>query len=722
MKKTFLNLKAWAFASLTIFLGATFVGCVDDVPQENRFTFTGELISTYLEKSPERFSNFISILDKAKIGKKSSGSILKTLSTYGSYTCFAPVNEAVEAYLQNEYDKYIESIEKNKEDATYPIYRTGIHSPYIEDLTDSMATVIAKNHIIEMGYMTTDVSAGAFPMSTMNRRSTLIDFYTDSDGRVYPLLNNSAKIIEQDLEMENGYIQIIDAVLSPSDRNTSELIEQHKAFSIMAKAIKVTGLDSLLNIYEIDPDYDNTLYGPAFETQNKQQPPYPVEKKQKYTFLLESDDLLADPNKNHLGMSIMSIEDLEKFASAWYGTEAPGDYNNPKNALYKFVAYHIIDRKLLYSSSTGSGGFILENYSHNDFNSEVNLPTSFDRYDYFETMLPYTMIKVTRPFTNDTPYEPYGSEEPSSLKQQIIVNYAQDMGTRCNNPNMKYHLNVVVEDAKTGSNRMSDGESFIQESINGIIHTIDKILIYNEDEMVGNVLKERMRWDIISIFPELTSNGVRWAQQDKYTLTYIPDKFCSRLQINNNDSHVYYLRPHATGLGGYVNYQGDELLVTGKYDFQYRIPYVPAGNYEIRFGFSQSDARGVVQFYFDGKICGIPVDMRNTAENQTNIGWFDEDGMSEEEIRESDKSMRNRGWMKAPANCHMTKEKESMRESILAIRRVIGTYRLDNGDHWLRFKDVMENSTGKLNEFNQDYLEIVPTSVINDPTKPEDIY
>lgn len=722
MKKTFLNLKAWAFASLTIFSGATFVGCVDDVPQENRFTFTGELISTYLEKSPERFSNFISILDKAKIGKKSSGSILKTLSTYGSYTCFAPVNEAVDAYLQNEYDKYIESIEKNKEDATYPIYRTGIHSPYIEDLTDSMATVIAKNHIIEMGYMTTDVSAGAFPMSTMNRRSTLIDFYTDSDGRVYPLLNNSAKIIEQDLEMENGYIQIIDAVLSPSDRNTSELIEQHKAFSIMAKAIKVTGLDSLLNIYEIDPDYDNTLYGPAFETQNKQQPPYPVEKKQKYTFLLESDDLLADPNKNHLGMSIMSIEDLEKFASAWYGTEAPGDYNNPKNALYKFVAYHIIDRKLLYSSSTGSGGFILENYSHNDFNSEVNLPTSFDRYDYFETMLPYTMIKVTRPFTNDTPYEPYGSKEPSSLKQQIVVNYAQDMGTRCNNPNMKYHLNVVVEDAKTGSNRMSDGESFIQESINGIIHTIDKILIYNEDEMVGNVLKERMRWDIISIFPELTSNGVRWAQQDKYTLTYIPDKFCSRLQINNNDSHVYYLRPHATGLGGYVNYQGDELLVTGKYDFQYRIPYVPAGNYEIRFGFSQSDARGVVQFYFDGKICGIPVDMRNTAENQTNIGWFDEDGMSEEEIRESDKSMRNRGWMKAPANCHMTKEKESMRESILAIRRVIGTYRLDNGDHWLRFKDVMENSTGKLNEFNQDYLEIVPTSVINDPTKPEDIY
>lgn len=722
MKMTFGNLKAWALASMALFLGTSFVSCVDDVPQENRFTFKGELIATYLENNPDRFSSFTEILSKAKIGKKSSGSVLKTLSTYGSYTCFAPTNEAVDKYLQAEYDKYIESVEMNKQDPSYPIYRTGIHSPYLEDLTDSMATVIAKNHIIEMGYMTTDVSAGAFPMSTMNRRSTLIDFYTDSTGRVFPLLNNSAKIIEQDLEKENGYVQVIDAVLSPSDRNTGELLEQHASFSLMSGALKATGLDSMLNVYEIDPNYDNTLYGPSFETQNKQQPPYPVEHKQKYTFLVETNDLLADPTKNHLGISIQSIEDIEKFASAWYGTEALGDYKNPKNPVYKFIAYHIVDRKLLYSSSSGSGGFIMENYNHKDFNSEVNLPTAFDRYDYFETKLPYTMIKVTKPFANESEYIPYGTDETTNFKQQIVINYAQDNGTRCNNPNMKYHLNIVVEDATTSKRRPGLEDEFNQESINGIIHTIDKILIYNEDEMVGNVLKERMRWDIMSIFPELTNNGVRWAQQDQYTLTYIPDDFCTRLRVNNSDTHVYYLRPHATGLGGYVNYMGDELLVTGKYDFEYRLPYVPSGNYEIRFGFSQSDARGVAQFYLDGNICGIPVDMRNTTDNQVTIGWFDEDGMSEDEIRENDKAMRNRGFMKAPASCHMTKEKESMRESVLAIRKIIGTYRLDPGDHWLRFKDVMENSTGKLNEFNQDYLEIVPTSVINDPTKPEDIY
>ncbi len=722
MKKAFTkSLRTWTLAALAAFSSLAFVSCDDEVPMENRFTFKGELISTYLENNPDRFSHFAEILSKARIGKQSSGTLLKTLSTYGSYTCFAPTNKAIETYLQSEYDKYIESVELNSQDPTHPIHRTGITSPYLEELSDSMATVIAKNHIIEMGYMTTDISSnGGFPMSTMNHRSTLISTYLDTiTGRVYPRLNNSVLIIEADLEMENGYVQVINGVLSPSDKDTGELIGQHSGFSIMSEAIKATGLDEVLKIYEIDPDYDNTLYGPSFETQGSQKPPYPVEHKQKYTLLIESDNLLADPTKNHLGMSIQSIEDLETFAREWYPCDDDiiGKYSNPENPLYKFVSYHIIDRKLLYSSSKGSGGFIMYGYDHKDFNSEVNLPTTYDRYDYFETMLPYTMIKVTRPFRNSSSYTPYGSAESSVLSQQLVINYAQDNGTRCNNPNMEYHLNIVIEDEQTTQRRLGE-EKFVQESTNGILHTIDKILIYNEDEMAGNVLRERMRWDITSIFPEWTNNGVRWAQQDQYTLTYIPDGFSTRLRINNTDSHVYYLRPHSTGLGGYVNYMGDEMLVTGKYDFEYRLPYVPAGTYEIRFGFGQSNARGIAQFYLDGKICGIPVDMRNTAENQNLIGWFDESGMTEEEIDENDKAMRNRGFMKAPASCHLTKDKQSMRESVLAIRKIVGTFRLDRGNHWLRFKDVME--PGNLNEFNQDYLEIVPTSVINDPTKPED--
>jgi hypothetical protein len=55
------------------------------------------------------------------------------------------------------------------------------------------------------------------------------------------------------------------------------------------------------------------------------------------------------------------------------------------------------------------------------------------------------------------------------------------------------------------------------------------------------------------------------------------------------------------------------------------------------------------------------------------------------------------------------------------MRRILGTYELTPGkDYWLRFKDVTEASSTAQNEFNQDYLEIVPVGIINNAGKPED--
>lgn len=692
MKRTTLKLKTMALAAITVITGAMMTGCVEDVPMENRFTFKGELISTYLENNPERFSSFTTILSKARIGKKASGNLLKTLSTYGSYTCFAPTNEAIDAYLQDQYEKHLAG------------ERTGIHSPYLEDLTDSMATEIAKNHIIEMGYMTTDINEGAFPMNTMNRRFTTVEWVTDEEGRVFPLLNNTSRIIEQDLEKENGYVQVVDGVLSPSNKLLPELIDAQNGLSIFSDAIKATGLDSLLSIYNIDPDYDNTLTGPSLDSETSTSP-YPKDKKQRYTVLVEPDELFKSKGINN-------IEELAKFAEKWYGTVDAGNYKSPNNALYQFIAYHIIDRQLLYSSSTGPGGFIMEGYVNEGYSSLVNLNQSFDSYEYYETMLPYTMIKVTKPYTNE------------ELKQQIVINYGQDMGSYKNHEMME-HINVIVEKAQVTKEKYSETLSdFDQNALNGIIHTIDRILIYNENEMAGNVLNERIRIDVSALFPELTNNSVRWdLMKPGNKVTFIPKGFCKGFEILNEDTEVFYFRPHPTSGGSYANYQGDEFIVEGKYDFRYRIPHVPAGTYEIRFGYPKGYYRGVCQFYVDGKIAGIPVDLRWNADTDVLIGWVSDEGLSEDEIRENDKAMRNRGYMKGPASIVLESETGvTMRSGVQPLRKIVGTYRLDKGDHWMRFKDVSENSTGKLKQFDQDYLELVPISVINNPLKPEDIY
>ena len=685
------RLTSFAVALLT--LCCIFTGCDDGIDGSSRFTFTSELISTHLENNPEKFNNFTVILQKAKIGKKVSGSVLKTLSTYGSYTCFAPTNEAVEKFLQEEYERYLEG------------ERTGITSPSLEDLTDSMATVIAKNHIIEMGYVTTDINEGAFPMSTMNRRFTTVEWISDEEGRVYAYLNNSARIIEPDLKMENGTIQVVDAVLNPSNKLIPELLKSQKPFGIFYKAIELTGLDELLSIYEIDPDYDGTIEATAKLDSETSTSPYPKDKKQRYTLLVETDELFINNGIN-------DIDELIAFAEEWYGTAAKGDYKNPENALYQFVAYHIIDRQLLYSSSTGPGGFIMENYVNAEFSSLVNLNQKFDSYEYYETMLPYTMIKVTKPYTNQ------------SLKNEIVINYGQESGTVVKNPKMENHINVIVEKATTTKEKYEGLQDFNQNALNGIIHTIDRILIYNEDEMAGNVLNERIRMDVSAIFPELTNNGVRWDLSSSGNLvTYIPNGFCKGFIINNEDTEVFYFRPHKTYLGSYANYQGDEFIVEGKYDFQYRIPHVPEGNYEIRFGYPRGYYRGVCQFYVDGKIAGIPVDLRWNDNTTAIVGWESISGMNEEEQKESDKAMRNRGYMRGPGSIVVGEDKAgTMRESEQSIRKIIGTYRLSKGDHWLRFKDVSENSTGKMKQFDQDYLELVPTGVITNPLKPEDIY
>ena len=680
-----------AFSAIALVSAGFFTACNDDIDLENRFTFKGELISTYLENNPERFSNFTQILSKAKIGKKTSGSILKTLSTYGSYTCFAPTNEAVEKFLQEQYELHLQG------------ERTGIHSPYLEDLTDSMATVIAKNHIIEKGYLTTDIYEGAFPMSTMNRRATTVEWITDDNGRVFPLLNNSALIVEQDLEKENGYVQVVNGVLSPSNKLLSELIEAHKEFSLFSEAILLTGIDTLvLSAYELDPDYDSTLEGPKFGSETTRAP-YPKEKKQRYTVLVEPNTLFAQNGINN-------IDDLTAFAEKWYGTEAQGEYGNPKNALHKFILYHIIDRQLLYSSSTGPGGFIMENYENEGYNSRVNLDQNFDTNEYYETMLPYTMIKVTKPYRN------------TKLKQEIVINYAQEMGTTVNNPDMAGHLNVIVEKASVTKEKYKPLlDDFEQGSLNGIIHTIDRILVYNETEMAGNVLNERIRMDFSALFPEFTNNSIRWdLSHPNELVTYIPNDYCKDLLVNDPATELFYYRPHATYAGSWANFQGDEFIVEGKYDFKYRLPHVPEGNYEVRFGYPRGYYRGICQFYFDGKIAGIPVDLRWKTSDRADelVGWVSDEGFSEEEIKENDKAMRNRGFMKGP-NSIVLGDNATMRESEQAIRKIVGTFRLDRGDHWLRFKDVTE--TAGTNQFDQDYLELVPTSVISNPNKPEDI-
>ena len=71
MKKSFgTKMKVWALGALSIVASGAFTGCSDEIPEESRFTFTGELIADHLKNNPDKYKNFCEILKKAKINKK----------------------------------------------------------------------------------------------------------------------------------------------------------------------------------------------------------------------------------------------------------------------------------------------------------------------------------------------------------------------------------------------------------------------------------------------------------------------------------------------------------------------------------------------------------------------------------------------------------------------------------------------------------------------------
>ena len=68
----------------------------------------------------------------------------------------------------------------------------------------------------------------------------------------------------------------------------------------------------------------------------------PNKKYIRFTAFVEPDEVF-----NKYG--IYTLDDLKTFAEKWYGSEEKGNNRNPKNALYKFVAYHFVEGELPYN-------------------------------------------------------------------------------------------------------------------------------------------------------------------------------------------------------------------------------------------------------------------------------------------------------------------------------------------------------------------------------------
>jgi uncharacterized surface protein with fasciclin (FAS1) repeats len=667
--------------------------CKEDIDESNLYTFTGETIEDYLANRPEQFSDFNYIL--TRIGYD------KILSAYGTYTCFAPTNEAVAEYLDSLYDDPV-NIENP---------HNGMTQRGLEGLTDSLCKDIALFHLLATEVMGVNMGNG-MTIKTMLGRDINTNIDPES-GAV--LISRASAITSMDNELENGVLHEIDCVIRRSNMLIVGEMENHPdQFTLFSQALKLTGLaDSLTDISRTD-------FEPVINTK----PPFYVPEKCElgYTIFAETDDVL----KEH---GITDINTLKAYADSVYAHsgDADGgwydyarsnniqistgdDYKNPWNTLSMFVRYHILNFKLPYDKLVNP---------HNQI-SKVTL------VEYYETMLPYTLLKITR------------NSNKLMVNRWIANNSLTDMVAELGSSSMHTVLFDGVELV---------GISGQVASYNGYIHPLKNMLAYDVKVPHG-ALNERLRFDDTAFLGEMMSNSFRRISDSEVNAlnggktgtdgdlsgSYIrmPPGFLKNIVIyNGDDTRLYYLPGQSSG---WSNYQGDEFNCKGHYDFAMRLPPVPEGTYELRIGYTAegNEQRGMLQFYMGSsselktmKALDIPLDMRHVSADNANLdpdiitGWCNWTKLDDKGI-ESDANMRNLGYMRGPLYYTVgINSGNYARNNPKDLRRIIARQEFKQGEYWLRFKSVLDADH---HQFHLDYIEFCPENVYNNTRYAEDMY
>lgn len=655
----------------------------------------------------------------------------RMMKSYGQYTCFAPSNEAIAEYIDSLY-----KAEDNHNSMT---------ENSLEGLSDSLCNDIALYHLTSTPQELSMLGGNGKTITTMLRRA--MSTSVDSEGLI--LLNSRAHIIGSndvtgEVKGTNGILYRLDMVVPRNNSKMNDVFAELEGYTIFAEALKRTGLDDSISVtqktdemgmpivYQLDDCTDNMA--------NNAECYWPKTCDVKFTIFAESDEIikktLTDAGYNPTTDDTEGwFQALAKYcgqvyggASGWYDyvnekgiqVSTGEDYTNRFNVVNMFMAYHILYCGMPYNelvfmrpgTTTNPPQGLLWNYCNGG-----------EPYDYYETMLPNTLVKIWNP--------------RNSCGSRIYINRWVQNNTLTDDPTSmgSAGMHTVMQE---GVEVQNPDETIKDKSatINGYIIPIKSMLVYDKNVPQG-VLNERLRFDSSTFLPELVNNGFRYLSVDEAsglnsgghgTRIAFPLNFFDNVVCYSTTTVLRY-----NVKGWYRAYQADAFQGWGVYDLAIKLPPVPTNEYELRLFYTPMDHAGMMQFYMGKSSAkntmvplGIPLDAR-IDETDPLIGWtsfYDEDDMGVA----SDQAMRNRGYMRGPysffGGTNVTVGNETNAncrgDGVATLRLILGTDRyLQSDDHWLRIKSVIDDKDLK---WQLDFVELVPTSVVNSNTYAEDWY
>lgn len=715
--------------ALGVVLGSTvaFTSCVKDPDESNLYTFTGQTIQDYLQANDSIFSLFNVIMNRSGYDRM--------MAAYGEYTCYAPINSGVEKYIDSLY---------NDPEAKVP--NNGLTENSVNGLSVEQCKEIAQYHLSAMMNSYVEVLSNSAGKEISTMLNTPFISRLDSMGIVR--LNDVAEVTLYDQEMTNGYVHVITNVIPRTTRRVAEVLEKNPQFALFFEALEKCGLlDTLAVDKKLKADGTPRTYSVSDMngrpgSGNAQGPYYyPTECKVRFTIFAEDSAAFAKAG-------IHNFEDLKAKCVEWYGGAAawydyPGkaehpistgdDYENTYNVVNMFVRYHIIRAGMATSKLV---------YEQDPANANWNYAFGGEPFDYYETMLPNTLMKIWQPL-----YQPTGA------KANLWINRWRENNT------LTDEIGTFGSDAthqiKQDGCMIVKSRSNIQ-SYNGYIHTLDRPLVYDANVPNG-VLHERLRIDVGTMLYELINNDIRFASIEEIAAMNLngTNGVMSRLPLDYFDNFVSYNQKTKIAwytTGAWRAWEADQLAGWGENDFAFRLPPVPTGDYEIRIIYPPMDQSGLQQYYIGSSTnpssmqpMGIPVDARypdsSKDADRLATGYLLSDEFEDYGVA-SDLVMRNHGYMRAPASFsrgtyNTVKNRVTSPDELIAnisgccryeegygtsmMRKILGVHHLEqNQTYWIRLKNLLTNyeSLG----FSIDFIELVPLDIVNSQSMTEDWY
>lgn len=679
----------YSFLAPLFLLVLSLASCTEDVDTSARYVFQERTIWDYLS-GHEQYSQYCNLVGKTPASPMTRTTIRQLLSARGHYTVFAPTNDALQHFLDS-------LAQRGKiSEPSWDGFAT-------EQVRDSMQRLIVFNSIIDSGddlpaiqtWDFTSTQDGEIIIPNMAEHKLVVHY--GILGEMADITVNGSPIDEKnrDIPLINGTIHCVHKPVLSSENRLGDWLqnqveEKRPGFYVSSMLALAVGLRDTLNAVR-DERYENMKNQGLFEHLTN----HPEHRKYGYTFFAETDELWSQT----LGKPALEItvDDVVKYlAEKGVYPEARNDrnYKDKDNLLNRFVTYHILNRRL-------PKGYIVNHY--NEAGYDINTGNlGIPKMQYYYTMGHRRLMKL------------YESAESNGvyINRCPVLDDAR-RGT--------YH-ELYCEEGKEG---VLIGDPNVEDEnnlVNAMVYPIDKFLFFDRATR-ENLGKERMRFDVASISPELTNCDIRMNElmDDAHMNRSIPaDKdypFLRDIRINEGTTYFKYQTARMTG---WMDFEGDEVKFEGYGDCTITLPPVPIEDvYELRYRVSCQPFFGMYQIYFGSDpekmhIVGIPIDLRRT---NTSVGW-EEESEDDDYNAELEKRMRNHDAMPGvKSHSGMPGSSFTERKDAISSRRILVRERMSPDKvYYLRMKLCLDYPITLF----MDYLELCPKAVYDNPVKPED--